>query len=195
MKKERLRPGKLGPLVKAEKPPRKPGDPYSPGIAAMLAARKKLYQTGNPLALSPHLYREMIHLARDHSAAAVRRLISLMKSDDERIAIIAADKLLERAWGKPKDFEPDKAGSAAPDLSKLSSKDLADLRRIAGKVRGVEVPGTEPLGDAGEDAPDNAGAAALDKGADAESGPTIDAEAIEVPDEPAEGRDAPAGEK
>lgn len=183
MKKERLRPGKLGPKPKV---PRKPGDPYSPGVVAMWAARKKLHQSGNPLALAPHLYKDMLHLARDHSAAAIKRLIALMESPDERIAIIAADKVLERAWGKPKDFEPDKAGSAAPDLSKLSSADLADLRRIAGKVRQVEpLPGTDPL--------PNREPPAQDGAESAQDAPTIDGEAIEMPDEPPAGEDTSQG--
>jgi len=29
-----------------------------------------------------------------------------MESDDERVALMAADKVYERAWGKPKDYNP-----------------------------------------------------------------------------------------
>ena len=31
------------------------------------------------------------------------RLIELVDSDDERVALLASEKVLERAWGKPKE--------------------------------------------------------------------------------------------
>ena len=34
------------------------------------------------------------------------RLIELMESDGERVALMAADKVYERAWGKPRDYDP-----------------------------------------------------------------------------------------
>ena len=40
----------------------------------------------------------------------MRRLIELMVSPDERVALMAADKVLERAWGKPKEQRPDAGG-------------------------------------------------------------------------------------
>jgi len=34
----------------------------------------------------------------------VRKLIKLIDSPDERVALMASDKILERAWGKPKEM-------------------------------------------------------------------------------------------
>jgi len=46
---------------------------------------------------------ECQRLAREASPKAIMRLIELVDSDDERVALLASEKVLERAWGKPKD--------------------------------------------------------------------------------------------
>jgi hypothetical protein len=33
-------------------------------------------------------------------------LIELIQSEDERVALMAADKVFERAWGQPKEHDP-----------------------------------------------------------------------------------------
>jgi len=33
-------------------------------------------------------------------------LIELIQSEDERVALMAADKVFERAWGRPKEYDP-----------------------------------------------------------------------------------------
>ena len=45
-------------------------------------------------------------LCREAPPDAARRLIELMQSEDERVALMAADKVFERAWGRPKDYDP-----------------------------------------------------------------------------------------
>ena len=35
-------------------------------------------------------------------------MIELLKSDDDRVRLMAADKLLERAWGRSQPFDPAK---------------------------------------------------------------------------------------
>jgi hypothetical protein len=42
-------------------------------------------------------------LARQAAPDAVRRLIELMRSEDERVASVACNAVLERAFGKPKE--------------------------------------------------------------------------------------------
>jgi hypothetical protein len=37
---------------------------------------------------------------------AVRRLVELMESDDDHVALMAADKVLQWAWGRPPDHDP-----------------------------------------------------------------------------------------
>ena len=45
-------------------------------------------------------------LARQAAPDAMRRLIELMRSEDERVASVACNAVLERAWGKPKLYDP-----------------------------------------------------------------------------------------
>lgn len=90
-------------------------------------------QSGNPGG-RPALYSEVLAMAREFAPKAISRLIELIQSPDDRVALMAADKLLERAYGKPKEIQDDKS-SAPPDLGALDAADLAELRRIAGKMR------------------------------------------------------------
>jgi hypothetical protein len=50
----------------------------------------------------------------------MRRLIELTNSPDERVALMAADKVLERAWGKPKEM---------PDTPE--NPEMTEKRRLA----------------------------------------------------------------
>jgi hypothetical protein len=80
------------------------------------------------------LWREAQRITREKSPEAARRLAELMDSSDERVALMAADKVLQWAWGKPPEFDPreDKPTSAI-DVSVLSAAEqrmlLAWLRR------------------------------------------------------------------
>ena len=68
-------------------------------------------QSGNPSGKGG-LYHEAQRICREASPAAALRIVELMNSTDERVALMAADKVLERAWGKPKetsDTSPDEA--------------------------------------------------------------------------------------
>jgi hypothetical protein len=62
-------------------------------------------QSGNPSGQSS-LYGETVTLARQAAPDAMRRLIELMRSEDERVASVACNAVLERAFGKPKDYDP-----------------------------------------------------------------------------------------
>jgi hypothetical protein len=62
-------------------------------------------QSGNPTG-NTKLYGETVKLAREAAPAALRRLIELMSSDDERVASVASNAILDRAWGRPRDFDP-----------------------------------------------------------------------------------------
>jgi hypothetical protein len=59
-------------------------------------------KSGNPGGRTKQFER----LCREASPDAARRLIELMQSEDERVALMAADKVFERAWGRPKEFDP-----------------------------------------------------------------------------------------
>src|SRR6267143_1716502 len=62
-------------------------------------------KSGNPGGRSKQ-FAQCQRLCREASPDAARRLIELMQSEDERVALMAADKVFERAWGRPKDYDP-----------------------------------------------------------------------------------------
>jgi hypothetical protein len=69
-------------------------------------------------------------LARQAAPDAMRRLIELMRSEDERVASVACNAVLERAWGKPKLYDP--ADEPKPkrrfDPSKYTLKELEQIQ-------------------------------------------------------------------
>lgn len=56
--------------------------------------------SGNPSG-RPKEATEVKALARSHSKAAVKKLVALMDSDDEKTALAAANSVLDRGIGKP----------------------------------------------------------------------------------------------
>lgn len=61
-------------------------------------------QSGNPGG-RPKALREVLELARAYTSRAMERLGELMESEDESIALRAAEALIERGWGKPPDLD------------------------------------------------------------------------------------------
>ena len=57
-------------------------------------------QSGNPGG-RPKVDGEIRELAQKHGPDALRRIIALMNSNSERIALMAAPAVLDRAYGKP----------------------------------------------------------------------------------------------
>ena len=57
-------------------------------------------QSGNPGG-RPKLEGDVRALAQQHGRAALERLVQLMGSDNERVAVVAAQAVLDRAYGKP----------------------------------------------------------------------------------------------
>ena len=66
--------------------------------------------SGNPGG-KPKKHEDVKALARQHSKAALNRIVELISSSDERVAIMAAKEVLDRAYGKakPADDEDDNA--------------------------------------------------------------------------------------
>ena len=67
---------------------------------ALAANRWKPGQSGNPSGHSG-AYGEAVRLAQKAAPDALRRLIELMNSEDERVAVVACNSILDRAFGKP----------------------------------------------------------------------------------------------
>lgn len=57
-------------------------------------------KSGNPGGRSKRL-EEIRSLAKQHSRRAFNRILELIESDDERVAMAAAKEVLDRAYGKP----------------------------------------------------------------------------------------------
>ena len=62
-----------------------------------------------------------------------------MSSDDERVASVAANGALDRAWGKPKDYDPRKPLTPACDLTSppCPPRNAASCSRSSDGVRFV----------------------------------------------------------
>ena len=86
-------------------------------------------KSGNPGGRTKQ-FAQCQRLCREASPDAARRLIELIQSEDERVALMAADKVFERAWGRPKDYDPnaESAKKAPPFDPKLYTTD--ELRRM-----------------------------------------------------------------
>jgi hypothetical protein len=97
----------------------------------MLRAPWRPGQAGNVHGRSGQ-YWETLRLAREASPAAMRKLIGKMDSSDERVALLAIQAVIERAWGRPKEVNPNDASPRTTlDLSRLSPAELELLMRIA----------------------------------------------------------------
>jgi hypothetical protein len=71
----------------------------------------------------------------------MQKLIALMDSPDERVALAAQQAVLERAWGKPRDYDPttDKPEPRV-DLSNLSPAERRHLLEVMDRLVIVHNP-------------------------------------------------------
>lgn len=81
-------------------------------------------QSGNP-AGRPKKVVAVTSLAEEHSEAALKKLVKLMSSDKEQVALAAAQAILDRAMGKPKQSLDVNTRKDVADF------DLAELYAIA----------------------------------------------------------------
>jgi hypothetical protein len=74
----------------------------------------------------------------------MRRLIELMASEDERVASVACNAVLERAFGKPREYDPKEEEADAPrfDFRRLSREErdaLEAFLRVRAERRAREL--------------------------------------------------------
>lgn len=72
-----------------------------------LAHRFQPGQSGNASGNRGTAYGDVVRTARKYAPEAIDRLVELMRSDDERVAFVAAQAILDRAYGKARDQIPD----------------------------------------------------------------------------------------
>jgi len=119
--------GRVRTIAGEVRPPVSAPKPLHPALAANIW---KPGQSGNPKGLSG-AYGEAVSLARHAAPAAVRRLIELMHSDDERVALVASNSILDRALGKPR---PAPETGENDEIARLSDAELSQ-RLVAYLVR------------------------------------------------------------
>jgi hypothetical protein len=73
---------------------------------AILWRQWKPGQSGNPLGHTAE-YGEVNKLTRQYLVRAMERLGELMESQDERVATVACNSVLDRAYGKPEVRQPE----------------------------------------------------------------------------------------
>jgi hypothetical protein len=86
----------------------------------------------------------------------VRKLISLLDSADERIALLAANSLLDRGLGRPKE-QPDDPPPPPPDVEldtdQLTTGEMREFLRIVEKGRPVRARAAAVANEAEDDEP------------------------------------------
>jgi hypothetical protein len=86
-------------------------------------------------------YIETQQLCRQHSLEAVQALIERLKDPDGRIVVVAANSILERAWGKVREAKPEEQQQAHIDLSALSAEEMRIMLALAQSGRLRAIPG------------------------------------------------------
>ena len=92
-------------------------------------------------------YVETQQYARQHSLEAMRTLVERLRDPDGRIAVVAANSLLERAWGKVREAKPEEQQQMQLDLSSLDAAELALLVRLVNSDRFKAIPADVPAAD------------------------------------------------
>jgi hypothetical protein len=94
--------------------------------------------SGNPGGWNQSAYFEARKTCAEYSPAAIKRQIELMKSDDERVAFMACEAILNRGIGKPRDHSAEESAKSQVDLSALSDDERASLAMMLSKVLGFK---------------------------------------------------------
>ena len=87
--------------------------------------------SGNPGGKTK-LEMEVRRLAQNNSPQTIQRVIeiALDPETEDRVVIVASQIILERAFGKPKEAVPGEDATGKADLSRLSPKELGNLRKL-----------------------------------------------------------------
>lgn len=101
-------------------------------------------QSGNPSG-RPKSLREVTELARENSARAIERLVELMDDEDGRVALAAANSILDRGYGKPKqsiEIEEKSPGEMSDQEIRAAVAEL--LTKYGEEKQSMDSGGSEP---------------------------------------------------
>src|SRR5215471_3700167 len=102
---------------------------------ALAANRWKPGQSGNPSGHSGE-YGQAVRLAQQAAPYAVHRLIQLMDSDDERVAVVACNSILDRAFGRPGFVKEEEKDSIETRVANMTREErLARMRELLAPMR------------------------------------------------------------
>jgi hypothetical protein len=103
--------------------------------AAMQVRVWKPGQSGNPKGFSGE-YGQAVKLAKRASARAITRLIELMESEDERVAAVACNSILDRAFGKPAPVKEQQRDTMEQRIANMTREQrLERMRELLGPMR------------------------------------------------------------
>lgn len=94
-------------------------------------------QSGNPHGTSMSAYHEARRLCAKATPDAVRRLIELLGSSDERVAMMSADILIKRGAGPIRDHSAEDDAAKRVSLDALSPQDRLLLVKLLRQALGV----------------------------------------------------------
>jgi hypothetical protein len=93
--------------------------------------------SGNPLGPLKGLpaFKQMQALAREKSMEALIKLLALTDDVDSRVAYMACTHVLERAFGKPREYDPNEDRPPQIDLLKMSPEDREKIHETLAKYQ------------------------------------------------------------
>ena len=86
-------------------------------------------QSGNPSGKGGAL-RDAQRLAQQSTPHAIKRLVDMLDSKDDRVVVVAANSLWEKAGGKVMEDNPERETGKRVDLSRLSLPELQFLLKL-----------------------------------------------------------------
>lgn len=95
-------------------------------------------KSGNPGG-RPVVVREIKAMAREKAPKAFAKVVALLDSDDERVAFVAAQEILNRAYGKPTQYVD---VTERRDITDLTDAELAAIA-TASRDRVIEAQARE----------------------------------------------------
>ena len=104
------------------------------GNTQNLAPQWKPGQSGNPNG-RPKKAQQIVEKAQDHAEEALKAMIDLLKSSDERVKLTAAQAILDRGLGKPKQTIEDGRKTEVSDFSTDELRSLAGMGRTGASAQ------------------------------------------------------------